>query len=147
MARQVRNRTSSSPCNSILCMLMCFVYRQCWTWRKRGYSLLSCVYSPFARRTRLTLVFRFFPFSSLSLSLYIFCWWEGLIFYRPRRHSAHYRIFFSSAMLMQSHIFQSFDGIEWRWTTCGALFSPPNGQKENRRSMSTRGTALTFVEH
>jgi hypothetical protein len=32
--RQVRSRTFTSPCNSILCMLMCFVYRQCWTWRK-----------------------------------------------------------------------------------------------------------------
>ena len=53
--------------------ILCFVYRQCWTWWKGLFIAIICLHSLFfcARRTRLTLVFQFFPFSSRFLSFFL----------------------------------------------------------------------------
>jgi len=90
--RQVRNRTFSVSVQFHPVHVDVFCLPAVLDVAERGYSSLSCVYSlslSFTRRTRLTLVFRFFFHSPI-----FFCWWEGLMFYRHRRYSVHYRIFF-----------------------------------------------------
>lgn len=61
------NRNFSSY--AIPSSILCFVYRQCWTWRKGLFIAIICLHSLFfTRRTRFTLVFQFF-FHSLMFFL------------------------------------------------------------------------------
>ena len=73
VTRQVRSRTFPSPCNSILCMLMCFVYRQCWT-RLAERGVIHCYHVStllLLDEHSLPLYSGFFPFSFLPLYIFL----------------------------------------------------------------------------
>lgn len=68
------NRNFSSY--AIPSSILCFVYRQCWTWRKGLFIAIICLHSLFfTRRTRFTLVFQFFFHSLMFFFVSVcVCW-------------------------------------------------------------------------